>query len=50
MLIVGEGKLDDGSSWTYEFSGHKAPNGITIVRGILVSDKPKGRRLCSLSF
>ena len=50
MLIVGEGKLDDGSSWTYEFSGHKAPNGITIVRGSLVSDKPKGRRLCSLSF
>ena len=50
MLIVGEGKLDDGSSWTYEFSGHKAPNGITIVRGTLVSDKPKGRRLCSLSF
>jgi hypothetical protein len=50
MLIVGEGKLDDGASWTYEFSGRKAPNGITIVRGSLVSDKPKGRRLCSLAF
>jgi len=50
MLIVGEGTLDDGASWTYEFSGHKAPNGITILRGSLQSDKPKGSRSCSLAF
>lgn len=50
MLIVGEGTLDDVVSWTYEFSGHKAPNGITILRGSLQSEKPKGRRSCSLAF
>lgn len=50
MLIVGEGKLDDGASWSYEFSGRKSPNGITILRGTLQSAKPKGRRLCSLAF
>ena len=50
MLIVGEGKLDDGSSWTYEFSGRKKPNGLTILRGSLQSEKPKGSRLCSLAF
>lgn len=50
MLIVGEGTLDDGASWTYELSGHKSPNGITILRGSLQSDKPKGSRLCSLAF
>jgi len=50
MLIVGEGALDDGTGWTYEFSGRKAPNGITILRGTLQSDKPKGSRSCSLAF
>jgi len=50
MLIVGEGKLDDGSTWSYEFSGRKKPNGITILRGSLTSQKPKGTRLCSLAF
>ena len=49
MLIVGEGKADDGSAWTYEFSGKKK-NGLTILRGSLKSDKPKGSRICSLAF
>ena len=50
MLIVGEGKLDNGSTWSYEFSGHKKANGITILRGSLQSKVPKGSRLCSLAF
>jgi hypothetical protein len=49
MLIVGEGKAADGATWTYEFSGKKK-DGITILRGSLKSDKPKGSRFCSLSF
>ena len=50
MLIVGEGKADDGATWTYEFSGRKSPNGITILRGSLQSKVPKGTRTCSLAF
>ena len=50
MLIVGEGKADDGATWTYEFSGRKSPNGITILRGSLQSNVPKGTRTCSLAF
>jgi hypothetical protein len=50
MLIVGEGKADDGATWTYEFSGRKSPNGITILRGSLQSAAPKGTRACSLAF
>jgi hypothetical protein len=50
MLIVGEGKADDGATWTYEFSGRKSPNGITILRGSLQSKVPKGARTCSLAF
>ena len=49
MLIVGEGKAADGATWTYEFSGKKK-DGLTIVRGSLNSDKPKGSRACSLAF
>lgn len=49
MLIVGEGKADDGAAWTYEFSGKKK-DGLTILRGSLQSQKPKGSRLCSLAF
>jgi hypothetical protein len=49
MLIVGEGKADDGATWTYELSGKKK-DGLTILRGNLNSDKPKGSRLCSLAF
>ena len=49
MLIVGEGKADNGATWTYEFSGKKK-DGLTIVRGSLKSDKPKGSRICSLAF
>jgi hypothetical protein len=49
MLIVGEGKADDGATWTYEFSGKKK-DGLTILRGSLKSDKPKGSRACSLAF
>ena len=50
MLIVGEGKSDGGATWTYEFSGHKKPNGLTILRGSLQSETPKGSRSCSLAF
>jgi hypothetical protein len=50
MLIVGEGKGGDGSTWTYEFSGRKKQSGLTIVRGSLKSEKPKGSRICSLAF
>ena len=50
MLIVGEGKSDDGATWTYEFSGRKSPNGITILRGSMQSAAPKGSRACSLAF
>jgi hypothetical protein len=50
MLIVGEGKGVDGATWTYEFSGRKSPNGITILRGSLQSAAPKGTRACSLAF
>ena len=51
MLIVGEGKFDDGSSsWSYEFSGRKSPSGITILKGSLTSAAPKGTRSCSLAF
>jgi hypothetical protein len=50
MLVVGEGKLDDGSAWTYEFSGRKSSNGLTILRGSLQSQTPKGTRSCSLAF
>ena len=49
MLIVGEGKADGGATWTYEFSGKKK-DGLTILRGSLQSQKPKGSRLCSLAF
>lgn len=49
MLIVGEGKAADDASWTYEFSGKKK-DGLTILRGSLKSDKPKGSRICSLAF
>ena len=50
MLVVGEGKFDDGSTWTYEFSGRKTPNGLTILKGSLQSAAPKGTRSCSLAF
>jgi hypothetical protein len=50
MLFVGEGKGDDGSTWSYEFSGRKAPNGITILKGSQNSTVPKGTRSCSLTF
>ena len=50
MLIVGEGKSDDGATWTYEFSGRKSPNGITILKGSRHSTAPKGARSCSLAF
>ncbi|MEJ2434011.1 MAG: hypothetical protein P8Y53_12930 [Pseudolabrys sp.] len=50
MLIVGEGKAEDGATWTYEFSGKKKKDALTILRGSLKSDKPKGQRICSLAF
>ena len=50
MLIAGRGKTDDGATWSYELSGKKKPSGITILRGSLNSDNPKGTRTCSLTF
>ena len=50
MLIVGEGKAGDGATWTYEFSGKKRPDALTILRGSLDSQQPKGKRFCSLAF
>jgi hypothetical protein len=50
MLIVGEGKRADGATWTYEFSGRKKQDSLTILRGSLQSQKPKGSRACSLAF
>ena len=50
MLIVGEGKQDNGAAWSYEFSGRKSPNGITILKGSMESAVPKGSRSCSLAF
>ena len=49
-LVIGDGKLDDRPIWTYEFSGHKSPRGLTILRGHLQSQMPKGTRTCSLGF
>jgi len=50
MLIAGLGKSDDGVRWSYEFSGQKNSRGITILKGSLRSEQPKGMRSCSLSF
>lgn len=50
MLFAGQGKLDDGTSWSYEFSGRKNPSGITILRGSLRSAEPNGTRICSMTF
>ena len=50
MLIAGEGKADNGATWSYEFSGRKTPSGVTILRGSLRSTVPKGTRSCSLTF
>jgi hypothetical protein len=50
MLIAGLGKSDEGASWTYEFSGHKNPTGIAILKGSMQSEQPKGTRSCSLTF
>ena len=50
MLIAGLGKSDDGATWTYEFSGTKNSSGLSILKGSLQSEQPKGARLCSLTF
>ena len=50
MLIAGLGKADEGATWTYEFSGHKNPTGIAILKGSMQSEQPKGTRSCSLTF
>ena len=50
MLIAGLGKSEDGGTWTYEFSGHKNPTGIAVLKGSLQSEQPKGTRQCSLTF
>ena len=50
MLIAGLGKSDEGGTWTYEFSGHKNPTGIAVLKGSLQSEQPKGTRQCSLTF
>jgi hypothetical protein len=50
MLVAGQGKSDRGMAWSYEFSGHKNPKGITILKGSFQSEQPKGTRSCSLVF
>ena len=50
MLVAGLGKSDEGGTWTYEFSGHKNPTGIAVLKGSLQSEQPKGTRQCSLTF
>jgi hypothetical protein len=50
MLIAGQGLADNGTTWTYEFSGNKNQKGITILNGSLRSEQPKGTRTCSLTF
>jgi hypothetical protein len=50
MLISGLGKSDEGAAWTYEFSGHKNPTGIAVLKGSLQSEQPKGTRSCSMTF
>jgi hypothetical protein len=50
MLIAGLGKSDEGGTWGYEFSGHKNPTGIAVLKGSLQSEQPKGTRQCSLTF
>ena len=50
MLIAGLGKSDEGATWTYEFSGHKNPTGIAVLKGSSQSEQPKGMRSCSMTF
>lgn len=50
MLIAGLGKSDRGTTWSYEFSGHKSSRGVTILNGSFQSEEPKGTRSCSLAF
>lgn len=50
MLVAGQGKSDHDTAWSYEFSGHKNPKGITILKGSFQSEQPKGTRSCSLAF
>jgi hypothetical protein len=50
MLVAGLGKSDKGAIWTYEFSGHKNPTGIAVLKGSMQSEQPKGARSCSMTF
>lgn len=50
ILIAGRGESEGGATWSYEFSGSKAAKGITILKGTLRTEHPKGMRTCSLSF
>ena len=50
MLVAGLGKSDEGTTWTYEFSGRKNATGISVLKGSLQSEQPKGARSCSLTF
>ena len=50
MLIAGLGKAANGATWSYEFSGSKKQRGVTILKGSLRSEQPKGTRTCSLTF
>ena len=50
MLVAGLGKSDEGATWTYEFSGRKNASGISVLKGSLQSEQPKGVRQCSLTF
>ena len=50
MLIAGLGRSEQGANWTYEFSGHKNPTGVAVLKGSLQSEQPKGTRSCSMTF
>ena len=50
MLVAGLGRSEQGANWTYEFSGHKNPTGIAVLKGSLQSEEPKGTRSCSMTF
>lgn len=50
MPVAGLGKSDEGATWSYEFSERKNANGISVLKGSLQSEVPKGTRLCSLTF
>jgi hypothetical protein len=50
MLVAGLGTSENGKKWDYEFSGNRKAGTLTILKGSLRSEQPKGTRSCALSF